>query len=79
MYLYLGKKAKRKYVTFLSNTECDKHNVYIVLALFRTLFRKPSLQIKENKRKEASTFIIQYDMKNSINKRLYLQLCFCIL
>ena len=33
----------------LSNTEHDKHNVYITLAIFRTCFRKPSLQIKENK------------------------------
>jgi hypothetical protein len=33
----------------LSNTECDKDNVYIVLAIFRTCFRKPSLQINENK------------------------------
>ena len=29
--------------------EYDKHNVYMVLAIFRTCFRKPSLQIKENK------------------------------
>ena len=40
----------------LSNTEYDKHNVYMVLAIFRTCFRKPSLQINENKGKEASSF-----------------------
>ena len=38
----------------LSNTKFDKHNVYIVLAIFRTRFRKPSLQIKENKGKQSS-------------------------
>ena len=32
------------------------NNVYMVLAIFRTCFRKPSLQINENKGKEASGF-----------------------
>ena len=32
------------------------NNVYMVLAIFRTCFRKPSLQINENKGKEASSF-----------------------
>ena len=35
----------------LSNTECDKHNDYKLLAIFRTCFRKPPLQINENKGK----------------------------
>ena len=30
------------------------NNVYMVLAIFRTCFRKPSLQIKENKGKQSS-------------------------
>ena len=45
----ISRYKKLKESTLLSNTECDKHNAYIALAIFRTCFRKPSLQIKENK------------------------------
>ena len=49
----ISRYKKLKESTLLSNTECDKHNAYIALAIFRTCFRKPSLQIKENKGKKA--------------------------
>jgi len=47
----ISRYKKLKESTLLSDTECDKHNFYIALAVFRTRFRKPSLQIKENKGK----------------------------
>ena len=52
----ISRYKKLKESTLLSNTECDKHNVYMLLAISRTRFRKPSLQIKENKGREASCF-----------------------